>query len=63
MEALEDSGRLDESPEGSREAQGSYGEAPGSRPGGILGRQETVFGASGGHLGGLLNHPKTSWRF
>ena len=52
-EALRGSGRLGESSDGSGEAQGGSGEALGGRLGGVLGGQETVCGASWGHLGGL----------
>ena len=52
-EALGGSGRLGESSDGSGEAQGGSGEALGGRLGGVLGGQETVCGASWGHLGGL----------
>ena len=47
------SGRLGESSDGSGEAQGGSGEALGGRLGGVLGGQETVCGASWGHLEGL----------
>ena len=52
-EALGGSGSLGERSDGSGEAQGGSGEALGGRLGGVLGGQETVCGASWGHLGGL----------
>jgi len=52
-EPLGRSGKPDEGPEVSKEAQGGSGEAPGSVLGATWGSQEAMFQAFWGHLGGI----------